>query len=212
MNAGRPKPAEVGAPEAVPPRVRTVPLKLGLVPFADAGQAGTAYRIWLPFEPPPTNRNLLRDGVEIRSRKPNAGAILDDNFQTIAVTFNGKRAPQDWFGVQLEEPVTIGRVVFAHGKTFHDGGWFDATAGKPRVEIKSAPNGSWVPLCELADYPATTATDPAGLKAGECFVCRLAMPVEVFALRVIGKPACGDNPNQAFSSCAELQAFAPRRQ
>ncbi len=31
---------------------------------------------------------------------------------------------------------------------------------------------------------------------------------EVAGVRVIGKPACGDNPQQAFSSCAELQAFA----
>ncbi len=30
----------------------------------------------------------------------------------------------------------------------------------------------------------------------------------VGSIRVIGKPACGDNPQQAFSSCAELQAFA----
>jgi hypothetical protein len=27
------------------------------------------------------------------------------------------------------------------------------------------------------------------------------------AIRVIGKPSSGDNPAQAFSSCAELQAF-----
>ena len=135
------------------------PLKLGLVPFADAGATGTDYKIWLPFEPPRPDRNLLMDGIEIRSRKPNAGSIIDDNLQTIAVTFNGKRAPQDWFGVELDEPVTVDRVVFAHGKTFHDGGWFDASAGKPRLEIQSAAKGSWVPLCELSDYPATTATE-----------------------------------------------------
>jgi len=187
-------------------------LKLGLVPFADAGETGTAYKIWLPFEPPRPDRNLLMDGIEIRSRKPNAGSIIDDNFETIAATFSGKRAPQDWFGVELEEPVTVGRVVFAHGKTFHDGGWFDATAGKPRLEFKPALNGSWVPLCELADYPATSATNPAGLKNGERFVCQLPKPVQLFGLRVFGKPACGDNSKQAFATCAELQAFAPSSQ
>lgn len=113
--------------------------------------------------------------------------------------------------MELDEPVTVGRIVFAHGKSFHDGGWFDASAGKPRLEVKSAPNGSWTPLCELADYPSTTATDPAGLKAGERFACQLPKPVEIFGLRVIGKPACGDNPKQAFATCAELQAFAPPR-
>jgi len=188
------------------------PMKVGLVPFADAGATGTAYKIWLPFEPPRPDRNLLMDGIEIRSRKPSPGSIIDDNLQTIASTFNTKRAPQDWFGVELDEPVTVARVVFAHGKSFHDGGWFDAAAGKPRVEIKSTPTGSWVPLCELADYPATTATNPAGLKGGERFACELPKPVEIVGLRIIGKPACGDNPEQAFSSCAELEAFAPQRQ
>jgi DUF1680 family protein len=188
------------------------PLKVGLVPFADAGATGTAYKIWLPFEAPRANRNLLLDGIEVRSRKPNAGSIIDDNLQTIASTFNSKRAPQDWFGVELDEPVTAARIVFVHGKSFHDGGWFDAGARKPRVEIQSTPKGSWVPLCELADYPATTATDSAGLKGGERFACELPKPVELCGLRVIGKPACGDSPKQAFSSCAELQAFAPQRQ
>jgi uncharacterized protein len=187
------------------------PLKLGLVPFADAGATGSAYKIWLPFEAPRPDRNVLIDGVELRSRKPNAGSIIDNNLQTIASTFNARRAPQDWFGVELEEPVTIGRVVFAHGKTSHDGGWFDAAAGKPRLEMKSAPKGPWLPLCDLATYPATTPTDSAGLKAGERFTCDLPKPVEIYGLRIIGKPACGDSPKQAFSSCAELQAFAPSR-
>jgi DUF1680 family protein len=185
------------------------PLKLGLVPFADAGETGTAYKIWLPYEPPRPDRNLLMDGIEIRSRKPSPGSIIDNNLQTIASTSNTKRAPRDWFGVELDEPVTVGRVVFAHGKTSHDGGWFDAAAGKPRLEIQTALKGPWVSLCELEDYPATTATDPAGLKSGERFICQLPKPVQVFGLRVIGKPACGDNPSQAFSTCAELQAFAP---
>src|ERR1019366_316478 len=37
------------------------PLKPGLVPFADAGASGTAYKIWLPFEAPRPDRNLLMD-------------------------------------------------------------------------------------------------------------------------------------------------------
>jgi hypothetical protein len=182
---------------------------LRLVPFADAGASGAAYKIWLPYEPPRPSRNLLMDGLEIRSRKPNAGSIIDDNLHTIASTFSNKRAPQDWFGVELEAPITIGRIVFAHGQTFHDGGWFDAAAGKPRVEIKTSTNAPWAQLCELKDYPATTATDPAGLKGGEQFTCVLSQPAQIVGLRVVGKPACGDNPKQAFSSCAELQAFAP---
>ncbi len=183
-------------------------LPLRLAPFADAGATGAAYQIWLPFGPPRAGRNILLDGVESRSRKESVGgSIIDDNLQSEAVTFNGKAAAQDWFAVALRKPAVVSRIVFAHGRTFHDGGWFDASAGKPRVQIKSSKNGSWQDLCEIKDYPATTATDPAGLKGGECFTCRLEKPVEIAAIRVIGKPACGDNAAQAFSSCAELQAF-----
>jgi hypothetical protein len=32
--------------------------------------------------------------------------------------------------------------------------------------------------------------------------------MKVFAIRILGKPACGDNARQAFASCGELQAFA----
>ena len=39
------------------------------------------------------------------------------------------------------------------------------------------------------------------------FTCILAKPVTALAVRVIGVPAGGDNPQQAFSSCARLQAF-----
>ena len=185
------------------------PLKLGLVPFADAGASGSLYKIWLPYQPPPPGRDLLMNGVEIRSRKPNAGSILDGNLHTIACTFNKHRAALDWFGAVLDDPVTISRVVFAHGRTFHNGGWFDAAAGKPRLQYEAAPKGPWLPLCELSAYPDTTASDPAGLKHGQRFTCDLPQPLKIYGLRVIGKPACGDNPRQAFASCAELQAFAP---
>jgi uncharacterized protein len=186
------------------------PLQIRLLPFADAGETGSAYKIWLPYHPPRPDRNLLADGVEIRSRKPNQGSIIDDNIQTIAATFNNKRAQQDWFGVEFEQPINIKRVVFVHGKTFHDGGWFDVTSGKPRVEIKTSATGSWQTAIEIKDYPATTATDSAGLKEGERFTCEMQKPVQVFGVRVIGKPASGDNPKQAFSTCAELQAFGER--
>ena len=58
-----------------------------------------------------------------------------------------------------------------------------ASRSNPRAD------GSWETVGEVQDYPATTATDPAGLKGGERFTCELAKPVKVFALRVIGKPA-----------------------
>lgn len=185
-----------------------VRLPIRLVPFADAGESGGDYQIWLPFGPPHPGKNLLLDGIETRSRRGNdPGSIIDENFASAAVTYNGRAARQDWFAVTLRRPATISRIVFAHGKTFHDGGWFDATAGKPRVQIRSAPNSPWQDLVTVQDYPATTATDPAGLQGGETFKIQLEKPVTISAIRVIGKPACGDNPHQAFSSCAELQAY-----
>ena len=107
----------------------------------------------------------------------------------------------------LGEPQGIVRVLYAHGKTFPDGGWFDASAGKPRIQIQTCKGGEWQDAGELKDYPATTATSAATLLDGEMFTCQLAAPVKVIGVRVVGKPAGGNNPNQAFASCAELQAF-----
>jgi hypothetical protein len=183
-------------------------LAVRLIPFADAGATSAPYKVWLPLGLASPSDNLLLDGQESRSRIGNVGgSIIDDDLQSFVVTFSNKRPAEDWYAVTLNEPVTVARVVFAHGQTFHDGGWFDASTGKPRVQVKTAADAQWQTVGELKDYPATTATDPAGLKEGERFTCGLASPTRVLAVRVIGKPASGDNPKQAFSSCAELQAF-----
>lgn len=110
--------------------------------------------------------------------------------------------------VRRAEPASIRRVVFAHGKSFHDGGWFDASAGKPRIEVQREKDGPWTSVGTLDGYPATTATDSKGLREGQLFTLRLPEAVRAVAVRVVGKPAGGDNPRQAFASCAELQAFA----
>jgi hypothetical protein len=185
-----------------------VPLRVRLVPFADAGANGTAYKLWLPLGLASSSDNVLFDGQESRSRAGNVmGSITDDDLLSFVVTFDDKPRMEDWFAVTLDEPVAVSRVVFAHGQTFHDGGWFDASAGKPRIEVKASADAPWRTLAALGNYPATTAADAAGLKGGECFACELASPIKVWAIRVVGKPACGDNPKQAFTSCAELQAF-----
>ncbi len=182
-------------------------LPIRLVPFADAGSTGAEYKIWLPVGLVATP-NLLFEAAESRSRKGNLyGSITDGNPSTTVVTFDGKPADEDWFAATLDDPATITRVVFMHGRAFHDGGWFDASAGKPKIQAKSAADAEWQTLGELADYPATTATDPAKLKDGQAFTLKLPNPAKILAIRVIAKPACGDDPKQAFSSCAELQAF-----
>ena len=184
------------------------PLQVRLIPFADAGGTGTPYKVWLPLGLASSNGNVLLDGQESRSRTGNVGgSINDEDLQSFVVTFNNQKKAEDWFAVTLDQPETVSRVVFAHGQTFHDGGWFDTSGGKPRIQVKATKDASWETVGALTDYPTATATDAAGLKGGERFTCQLAKPEKAFALRVIGKPACGDNPQQAFSSCAELQAF-----
>ena len=191
-----------------------------LAPFATAGvgtqgypdkagaqankteKMGSRYQVWLRIP----DGNLLADGVETRSRAGNmTGSFIQG--QTV-VTYDATKQEQDWYAVTLEKPVALQKVVFVHGKSSHDGGWFDTSAGKPQVQVQTVKDGPWTPVGELADYPATTATNGTNLANGAPFTCRLSQPVQALAVRVIGKPASGDAPNQAFSSCGGLQAFS----
>jgi len=110
--------------------------------------------------------------------------------------------------VTLSQPAKIRRVSFTQGRLFHDGGWFDAGAGRPRVQVQSRPGAAWQDAGVLADYPATTAATAAGLQEGQRFTLTLPQPVEAVAVRVVGTPGSGNNPAQAFAACAELEAFA----
>src|SRR5581483_5886521 len=185
-------------------------LPVRLIPFADAGGTGSNYKVWLPLRTSAPEGNVLLEGHESRSRPGNInGSINDDDLHSAVVTFDGKPAEADWFGVTLDQPALISRVVFVHGSTFHDGGWFDTSQQKPRVQVLLQSNGAWQTVGELAGYPSTTAVNSAGLHPGQTFSCSLTPAVKACAVRVIGKPACGDNDRQAFASCAELQAFSP---
>jgi DUF1680 family protein len=201
--------ADVGQGRAVEAGRPAGALEIRLVPFADAGGLGTPYKVWLPFREPKPDRNLLTTGVELRSRKTLVGSIIDGDPGTIATTFDNGSAAEDWFGVQFEQPAKVGRVVFCHGKTFPDGGWFAATAGKPQVQVQQAAGSDWRTVGVLEAYPSTTAADPAGLAAGERFECVLPEPVEATAVRVVGVPSSGSQPKQAFATCGELEAYAP---
>ncbi|MCX7048523.1 MAG: glycoside hydrolase family 127 protein [Candidatus Sumerlaeota bacterium] len=194
-------------------RVRTAPdaqpTIAVFVPFADAGADGGRYQVWMNAVNKPANKSLLSTGRESRSRQGNLnGSINDGEPESIAVTFDNSTRDEDWFAIALDAPVAIKRIVYMHGKRFHDGGWFDASAGKPKAQVQREKNSPWEAIGALDDYPATTAQDSRGLKDGQEFTLRLAEPVKVWGVRIIGKPACGDNPKQAFVSCAELQAFA----
>ena len=168
--------------------------------------------MWLRAPGAPLAQSLLLRSVQ-RPGKPFPrgnvdGSIIDGDPGTFVVTFNGRKAAEDWFAVVLDEPAPVSSVVFIQGQRFHDGGWFDASAGKPRIQVQRSKGGPWETVGELAEYPATTAASAAGLKEGASFTVKLEKPVAAAAIRVIGKPACGDNPSQAFSSCAELAAYA----
>jgi len=184
-------------------------LPVRLVPFADAGSTGARYKVWLPLPRDLYRGNLLLDGQASDSRRDDLdGSMTDENFETFVTTSDGKFAAEDWFAVQLSTPVMVKRVLFAHGKTTPNGGWFDATAGKPRVQMRRTKDGDWETVGEITDYPATTSKNSAEMEGGEHVIFKLASPIKTWGVRVVGKPASGDNPKQSSSSCAELQAFS----
>lgn len=71
------------------------PLLIRLIPFADAGEAGTSYKVWLPLVPGLPGGNVLLDGQEGRSRTGNAmGSIKDEDLRGFVVTFDHPSQPQ----------------------------------------------------------------------------------------------------------------------
>ena len=188
------------------------PIPLYLTPYATAGQDGKSrYEVWIPLPgkgaAAKSSGSVLLNGVTSASRQGNVnGDINDDDLDTFRVTFNNQKREEDWYAVTLKGPVTIRQVIYAHGKSFHDGGWFDTTGGKPKIQVQTEPNGPWKTVAALDSYPDATAADSKQLREGQRFEVSFS-PVQVVAVRILGKPACGDNPTQSFSSCAELQAF-----
>lgn len=183
--------------------------------FADAGADGGVYRVWLRAPDAagaPPHESLLIGGMESRSRMGTlAGSINDEDYETLVATNDGRYADEDWFAIGLDKPVTARRIAFMHGRNFHDGGWFDTSAGKPRVQIRQTPDGLWETIGTFDRYPTTTASDAGMLLQSWMnfeFELTLDAPRTFVALRVIGKPSSGDNPKQSFASCTQLQAFS----
>ena len=128
------------------------PVPIRLVPFADAGSTGARYKVWLPLPRQLYSGNLLLDGKASHSRQASLdGSMTDEDFETFATAADGKLVEEDWFAVELNEPVMVKRVLFAHGKTTTNGGWFDATAGKPRVQVKRTKDGAWETVAEITN-------------------------------------------------------------
>src|SRR5262249_13978778 len=56
-------------------------LTIRLIPFADAGETGTDYKVWIPLRGATVSENLLIEGREARSCQGNLdGSINDDDF------------------------------------------------------------------------------------------------------------------------------------
>lgn len=186
------------------------PVKLNLVPFYAAGKNQQPYAVWLSTQAPVPSKSssLFADGPEDISRVGNQnGSFCDGNIKTLSVTYDSSKAAEDWYAITIDEPTLISRVVYRHGASYHDGGWFDTTEAKPRIEVQMTPNGPWKTVGVLETYPKTDSQHMPAIAIGQPFECRFA-PVKAIAVRVVGKPSSGDNALQAFSSCSELEAYA----
>ena len=186
------------------------PVEATFVPFADAGSGGSDYRIWLraPGVAVGSSDPLLEGGQWSQSRRGRRQEHAEEVEQgAMHTTFDGTKAEQDWFAVTLPEPVTIGRVVFVHGTTFPNGGWFDTSKGKPVVQVRRTPDGDWESVGTLGNYPVTSALQGRRLQNGQAFMLRLEKPATVFAVRVSGVPAGGSDTSENYVTCAGLEAF-----
>jgi DUF1680 family protein len=185
--------------------------KLRLISFYAAGGDRSRLVVWLPKSIASAGASsLFAFADESRSRQGNQyGSIVDEDPGTIHVTFDGTLQDEAWFAVSLPHPVTINHIWFAHGHSFHDGGWFDSSRGRPRVQVRRTADGPWEAVGLLESYPATTADRIPALRDGQRFT--VSVPeMAVFAVRVVGAPSCGDNAAQSFSSCGELGAALVR--
>ena len=171
-----------------------------LVPFADANE----YTVWLSkpeaLSTAPVAVTAL--GKETWSRAGDIeGSICDERTDTFRRALGNGVAKEDWYAVEMTEPREIRRVVFRHGKVFDNGGWFDTSAGKPRIEIKRAKDSPWESIATLDSYPSADSSSPPQITDGQPFEMKLAQPVRALAIRIAGKPA------RDFSSCAELSGY-----
>jgi DUF1680 family protein len=210
-----------------------------LVPFADSGNG----RVWLTRtqrarRDRPAVTAFARVGLSVVALglEPNAGGrvatdiaefVTDEDPRTYC-TVNpqapglanylgaplGRRGDPVWFAVMLKEPQTVSSVAFRHGAVSATGGWFDTTAGMPRIELTQSPIPTsanhallddskvrWETAGLLERYPRTNALTPPPLADGQLFEVRLPRPLTVYGLRVVGN-AGGD-----YASCAELSAY-----
>jgi DUF1680 family protein len=211
--------------------------KLRMVPFADARD----YQVWLykagrlPADLAPATL-FARVGMSHAKRttgmiegasqniveyvtdgRPGTFLTVDSRGMDIEAFLIGSTPPDDspaWVSAVSAKPIKISRVVFTHGRFEPDGGWFDTTKSKPRLEVSRQPipvwsqnlralqeTPKWEPLAVFDSYPQTDASKMPDISQSRSFEVRLQEPQEIYAIRVIGQPA-----NHTLS-CAELSAY-----
>ncbi|GIG93261.1 beta-L-arabinofuranosidase domain-containing protein [Plantactinospora endophytica] len=181
-----------------------------LAPFADLGADGLPTRVWLgrPGEEADVALSAFHGAAESRSSGSlRRGSVADYDLASFAATEVGPADEEHWFALALAHPVTFTRVVVAHGRSLAHGGWFDTTDGKPRLAVRRDDGGPWETIATVDAYPATTAADHGGLRAGEVFEIPLATPVTATALRLTGRGSRGEYGPRVFVTCARLAAY-----
>ncbi len=208
-----------------------VQTKLLFVPFADSKD----YRVWVlrpdrfRTDIPPVTAyckaavfpDKLRPGTDpleyLTDEDPQSFCTVDPrNYGLHAISQRklGQRGDPVNFSVTLDEPAIISRIVFRHGASTQQGGWFDTSQGKPVVEAVLSPppffkgtrvfntsHAQWEPIAHLERYPDTSATRAPDLEPGEALEIRLPKAQTVYAIRIVGRPG-GD-----YASSAELSAW-----
>ncbi|GAA1855968.1 beta-L-arabinofuranosidase domain-containing protein [Asanoa iriomotensis] len=178
-----------------------------LAPFADLGADGGPTRVWLAHAPGGEDLSVLHGAIESRSSGSlGKGSVADYDPAAFAATDVGPAGEEQWFALDLDRPATFDRVVVAHGRSLVHGGWFDTSAGPPRIEARTG-QGQWATIATVDGYPDTTAADNGGLRAGEVFEVVLAAPVTATGLRLIGTGSHGEYGPRVFVTCARLAAY-----
>jgi hypothetical protein len=185
-----------------------------LAPFALLGADGGPTRVWLSRAGTLSHDDggdvlsVFHGATESRSSGDlRRGSVAVYDPAAFASTEDGQAHDEEWFALERADPVTFGRIMVVHGRTLVHGGWFDASAQPPRLQVRDGAGEQWRTVATVTGYPATTATDNGGLRGGETFEVVLDHPVTATGLRLLGRGSCGDYGPAVFATCARLAAF-----
>lgn len=212
-------------------QLRAADANLIFVPFADAMH----YRAWLAapgrlrLDKPATTAfaegqispDLLRPGVAqleaLTDEDPKTYCSCNPtNYGAKAIQAGALGRPGDpvEFSVLAGQPVEARRILFRHGVSTPEGGWFDVRKAPLKVAIllKEPPRhavtsiyvmekAEWEEIGVMADYPASIDDSPPALEPGQAFEILLPAAQKLYGIRVRG------TPGGTHATCAELNAY-----